>query len=159
MSPESFIAGLRAEFQAFQAFSDLLESEQAALVQGDIEALVGIAQRKAEQVSALAQLAEARNRYLRASTGMTDQLGIAAWQEKFDPQKRSGAVRVWEDLLDLARSAKRLNEQNGALINLNLQHNQQALAVLRGAANQTLDLYGPDGQTYSPGLGRPLGKA
>lgn len=159
MSPESFVTGLRAEFQAFQTFFSLLQSEQAALSQGDIEGLVGIAQRKAEQVTSLSQMAEERNRALRASTGMTDQLGLDAWQAKHDPQNRSGAMRVWGELLDLARSAKRLNEQNGALINLNLQHNQQALAVLRGVSTQTANLYGPDGQTYSPGLGRPLGKA
>lgn len=159
MSPESFAAGLRAEFQAFQNFYSLLQSEHAALSQGDIEGLIDIAQRKAGQVSILSQMAEERNRTLRISTGMTDQLGMDAWQEKYDPHKRSGALQVWGELLDLARSAKRLNEQNGVLINLNLQHNQQALAVLRGATTQTANLYGPDGQTYSPGLGRPLGKA
>lgn len=158
-SPESFVVGLRAEFEAFRIFHQLLESEQAALTGGDIDALVGIAQRKATQVSLLGQMAESRNRYLKNATGMTDQLGLDAWQEKYDPQGRSGVVRAWQGLLDLARSAKGLNEQNGALINLNLQHNQQALAVLRGAASQTTNLYGPDGHAYSPGLGRPLGKA
>ena len=92
-------------------------------------------------------------------TGMTDQLGLDAWQEKYDPQGRSDALHAWLALLDLARSAKRLNEQNGALINLNLQHNQQALAILHGAATQTTNLYGPDGHAYSSAPGRPLGKA
>jgi flagella synthesis protein FlgN len=158
-SQESFVAGLRAEFQAFRTFHELLESEQAALTGGDVNSLVGIAQRKATQVALLGQMAETRNRQLRAATGMTDQLGLDAWQEKYDPQGRSGALRVWQELLDLARSAKRLNEQNGALINLKLQHNQQALAVLRGAAAQTTNLYGPDGHAYSSAPGRPLGKA
>lgn len=158
-SPESFVVGLKAEFEAFRTFHQLLESEQAALSGGDIDAVVGIAQRKAAQVALLGQMAESRNRYLKSATGMTDQLGLDAWQAKYDSQGRSGAARAWQGLLDLARSAKALNEQNGALINLNLQHNQQALAVLRGAASQTTNLYGPDGHAYSPGLGRPLGKA
>lgn len=158
-SPEAFVAGLRAEFEAFRTFHELLESEQAALVGGDIDSLVSLAQRKASQVSLLGQMAESRNRYLRNTTGTTDQLGLDAWQKKYDPQGRSGMARVWHDLLALARSAKDLNQQNGALINLNLQHNQQALAILRGAATQTTNLYGPDGHAYSSGSGRPLGKA
>ncbi len=158
-SPESFVAGLKAEVEAFRIFRELLQSEQAALASDDVEALVGIAQRKAAQVTLLGQMAESRNRYLKNATGMTDQLGLDAWQEKHDPQGRSGVARAWQELLDMARSAKGLNEQNGGLINLHLQHNQQALAVLRGAATQTTNLYGPDGHAYSPGLGRPLGKA
>ena len=158
-SQESFVVGLRAELEAFRTFHELLASEQAALVNGDIDSLVGLAQRKAAQVSLLSQMAESRNRLLNTATGMTDQLGLDAWQEKFDPQGRSGAASTWHALLDMARSAKSLNEQNGTLINLNLQHNQQALAVLRGAATQTTNLYGPDGHAYAPTSGRPLGKA
>jgi flagella synthesis protein FlgN len=158
-SQEAFVLGLRAELDAFREFHQLLQTEQSVLAAGDVDALVGLAQRKSEQVTRLAQLAESRNRYLKAATGMTDQLGIDAWHAKFDPQGRVGADRAWQGLLDLARSAKQLNEQNGLLININLQHNQKALAVLRGAAVQTTQLYGPDGQSYSAAPGRPLGKA
>lgn len=158
-SQEAFVRSLRAELDAFRDFHQLLQTEQSVLAAGDVDALVGLAARKSEQVTRLTQLAESRNRYLKAATGMTDQLGIDAWQGKFDPQGRIGADRLWQSLLDLARSAKQLNEQNGLLINLKLQHNQQALAVLRGAAVQTTQLYGPDGQSYSAAPGRPLGKA
>lgn len=158
-SQESFVAGLRAEFEAFRTFHELLQSEQTALTGGDTDALVSLAERKAAQVTLLGRLATVRNAYLRTATGTTDQLGMDAWQEKHDPQGRTGAMRVWQQLLEVARGAKRLNDENGALINLNMQHNQQALAVLRGAANQTSHLYGPDGQAYSSAPGRPLGRA
>ena len=59
---------------------------------------------------------------------------------------------------DLVSEASALNEANGKLIALRLQHNQQALNVLMAAAN-TAATYGPDGQQQS-GLGsRILGKA
>jgi flagellar biosynthesis protein FlgN len=59
---------------------------------------------------------------------------------------------------DLVSEACALNEANGKLIALRLQHNQQALNVLMDAAN-TAATYGPDGQQQS-GLGsRMLGKA
>jgi len=158
-SHEAFVLGLRAELDTFREFHQLLQTEQSVLAAGDVDALMGLASRKSEQVTRLARLAQGRNHHLKAATGMSDQLGIDAWQAKFDPQGKSGAGRLWQELLDLARSARQLNEQNGALINLNLQHNQQALAVLRGAAAQTTQLYGPDGQSYSASPGRPLGKA
>lgn len=158
-SPDAFVRNLRAELDAFRDFHELLLTEQSVLAAGDADALVELSRRKSEQVTRLTQLTDARNRYLNSATGLTDQSGIDAWQAKFDPQRRIGTDRLWQSLLDLARSAKQLNEQNGLLINLKLQHNQQALAVLRGVAAQTTQLYGPDGQSYSAAHGRPLGKA
>lgn len=59
---------------------------------------------------------------------------------------------------DLVSEARALNEANGKLIGLHMQHNQQALAVLMAAADNAAT-YGPDGQQQS-GLGsRILGKA
>lgn len=59
---------------------------------------------------------------------------------------------------DLVGEASALNEANGKLIALRLQHNQQALNVLLAAAD-TAATYGPDGQQQA-GLGsRILGKA
>lgn len=60
---------------------------------------------------------------------------------------------------DLVSEACALNEANGKLIALRLQHNQQALNVLMAAAN-TAATYGPDGQQQQSGPGsRILGKA
>lgn len=68
------------------------------------------------------------------------------------PQEQTGELR------ELAAQARALNETNGKLIGLHLQHTQQALSVLLAAANQAAT-YGPDGQQQG-GLGsRSLGKA
>jgi flagella synthesis protein FlgN len=158
-SPEALVAGLRAELEAFRQFHQLLEDEQSALLCGDIDGLVRLAKLKADKVIVLTQLADARNRCLRSATGLPDQLGMDAWRASHDARDPLGIRRLWDELLGLARSAKQLNEQNGALINMKLQNNQQVLAVLRGAAVQTTGLYGPDGQAYSSSQGRPLGKA
>ncbi|MDP1652678.1 MAG: flagellar export chaperone FlgN [Rhodocyclaceae bacterium] len=61
-------------------------------------------------------------------------------------------------LRELAAEARALNEINGKLIALRLQHNQQALNILLAAADSATT-YGPDGQQQT-GLGsRILGKA
>lgn len=59
---------------------------------------------------------------------------------------------------DLAGEARALNEANGKLIALRLQHNQQALNVLLAAADSAAT-YGPDGQQQSGVGSRILGKA
>ncbi len=59
---------------------------------------------------------------------------------------------------DLVSEASALNEANGKLIALRLQHNQQALNVLMAAAD-TAATYGPDGQQQSAVGSRILGKA
>lgn len=59
---------------------------------------------------------------------------------------------------DLAEEARALNEANGKLIALRLQHNQQSLNVLL-AAESAATTYGPDGQQQSGLGGRILGKA
>ena len=61
-------------------------------------------------------------------------------------------------LRGLASEARSLNETNGKLIALRLQHNQQALNVLLSAAD-AVATYGPDGQQRSGVGSRILGSA
>lgn len=152
-------AALQAERAGYQALHALLQEEHTALLKGDAEGLMALAQRKAAQVAHLAQLAEARNEQLLNLTGQTNQAGIEAWCNRFDPQQRSGVHSLWYALLEAARAARALNEENGALIQVRQQHSQQALRVLRGAAQHLAQAYGPDGQPCSAPAGRPLGKA
>jgi flagellar biosynthesis/type III secretory pathway chaperone len=77
-----------------------------------------------------------------ASLGLTaNRDGVEAWA------KTTGvaAVDIWRSLLEVASEAHHTNRINGTLIQTNLQHNQQALAVLLAVASKS-NLYGPDGQ-------------
>ncbi len=158
----AFLLSLKREFEAFRQFHQILRAEHTALVSGDAEGLVALAQRKNERVIELTQLAEARNHYLTESVGSTNQLGMEAWLSTYDPADKYHAGMLWRELIDLARTTKELNESNGQLIHTHLAHNQQALNVLLGANAGTSSLYGADGQTYMAkpaGASRPLGKA
>lgn len=158
----AFLFGLKRELEAFRQFHQILGVEQAALVSGDAEQLMLLAQRKNERVVELTQLAEARNRYLTETAGSTNQIGMQAWLDSYDPADQHHAGRLWRALIDLAHTAKNLNQSNGQLIHTQLAHNQQALSVLLGANAGTSNLYGADGQAYTAkpvGGGRPLGKA
>jgi flagella synthesis protein FlgN len=150
---------LREERDGYRAFLDLLKEERAALEGRDPDALLAIAQRKSAEVMRLGRLGEARNQALRAHTGATDLAGIEAWCRKLDGATGRTVLTLWQELLDAARAARTLNEENGALITVRLKHNQQALAILRGAAPSLPPFYGPDGQPCGASSGRPLGKA
>jgi flagellar biosynthesis protein FlgN len=160
--PASLPLLIGRELDVFRAFHQILEIEQAALLEGDVERLLPLAPKKNDMVAELARLGETRNALLRSATGATNQLGMTAWLATFDPENRLGVGTQWQALLDLARRAKGLNETNGQVINSRLASNEQALEILMGANTTTSRLYGRDGQAYSsaPGSGsRPLGKA
>ena len=161
-SLNAFLSNLKRELEAFREFHQILATEQAALVNADADSLMVLAQRKNEQVLGLTQLADTRNRYLSATVGSTNQMGMEAWLDIYDPVDKHGASKLWRALIDLARTARELNQLNGQLIHTRLAHNQQALAVLLGANTTTSNLYGADGHSYSTApvaTGRPLGKA
>ncbi len=158
----AFLLSLKREFEAFRQFRQILSMEHEALLNGDADELLGLAQRKNERVIELTQLAEARNQFLTESVGSTNQIGMEIWLDSHDPADKNRARKLWQDLIDLARTAKDLNQSNGQLIHTRLAHNQEALNVLLGANAGTSNLYGADGQAYMAkptGSGRPLGKA
>lgn len=155
ISPAEFLTNLSRERDGFGHFLDILKSEQEALVNGEIDKLTKIAQHKSTKVLELAQLADARNRFLAENGLPADQPGVTSWLARSGAPEE--ATQVWDELIALARTARHINETNGAMIQLKLQHNQQALAVLMSAANQAT-LYGPDGQHLSGGSGRHLDK-
>lgn len=142
---------LAEESGALEGFVDLLRREQELLAEGDIETLSSLAVEKAAMAERLGRLSLQREDSV-AADGCKD---MNAWLARSENHSHETA---WQQLLDLARQAKTLNETNGSLIKLRLQHNQQALAVLLAASNLAVT-YGPDGQQYTAGNGRPLGSA
>ena len=159
---EAFISVLKRELLAFQQFHSLLQAEQDALISGHSDNLISLAQQKNEKVIELTQLAEQRNRFLTDRAGSTNQIGMEAWLDSFDPADKLGAGKLWRELIELARNAKTLNQHNGQLIHTRLASNQQALSILMSANTTTSNLYGKDGQAYATppaGSRRPLGKA
>jgi flagella synthesis protein FlgN len=153
----AFEGSLRAELAALHAFCDTLEAEQDALVRADVEALLELSGLKTEQVERLSALAGVRAAFLEAQDLTPDRRGMAQWltRAQGDP---SGLARLWQQLLEVAAQAQALNQRNGGLIGLRLQHNHAALATLQAAARRHA-LYRPDGQTDLAGTSRDLGRA
>ena len=147
---------LQQEQAALDQFIELLQQEQAALVAADVDKLQSLSELKQQLSDHLNILAQQRVAQQERAGYSNDAAGTRAWLAT----QGSSVVEAWNKLLAAAQTARDLNQTNGQLIQTHMQHNQQALAVLLGAANR-LDVYGADGQPRSgPGGGqRIIGKA
>ena len=61
-----------------------------------------------------------------------DVKGIFAFLKKYDAEKSSKILPLWEKLLTKAKECQRLNTINGATLTLRNQATQQAMSILRG---------------------------
>lgn len=146
---DTFASTLSQEVAAVTQFAALLESEQADLSAGRVDALEDIVAAKALLVQQLNQFAEQRNRLIQSQGYTADREGIDAWLAAHG----TPALRhTWEQLQHQAQRAKQLNGQNGQLIALRMQSTSGALQVLL-QRNQApaADVYGPDGQRLGGG--------
>lgn len=144
------------ELAALRGFVAILQQEQQALVAGDLDRLMPLVIEKTDLAARLGQFAEQRTQMLTAASLPPDRAGMEMWLARLAPVDTAHAA--WKSLLALTSEAQALNESNGKLIAMRMQHNQQALNVLLAAADQAT-LYGPDGQTKPTGGGRLFGSA
>ncbi|MEO8991464.1 MAG: flagellar protein FlgN [Nitrosospira sp.] len=149
------VARIGLERDATQNFIDILRHEQAALQQPDASLLLSIANEKAYQAQQLAQLADARNYWLRELGYTQDHIGMERGLRDFP-----AAADAWEELLQLAETASQLNKINGILVGQRLRYTQQAISVLQASTHgePNTRLYCSDGQPQALFGGRQLGE-
>jgi flagellar biosynthesis/type III secretory pathway chaperone len=145
---------LQAELAGYRALLDVLHREQDALRRADADALPALAAAKQREVQALANLATARSEVL-AAAGLCA-TRVAAEAVLVEGGADPAAVRAaWAELEALVAEARRVNAQNGVLIDVQQSYFGRALAALSGAVGQDA-VYGADGR-HRFGLGsRPL---
>lgn len=153
LNPETtaLLQTIAKEAEAVQQFVDLLKLEQEELSHGKVDNLPSLAEKKNLLALHLNDLSSKRNTSLAAQGFSADRSGIEAWC-KSQPTN-DNASKIWFRILSLAEEARELNRLNGVLIGMHMQHNAKALEVLL-RNRSPLNLYGPDGQTQSPGNGR-----
>jgi flagellar biosynthesis protein FlgN len=153
-----FVKGLRAERETFHALCEILQSEQACLVNSDIDGLLQLTSVKSEKVDALVTLAQRRVDHLEAAGLSSGQDGMADWLAACSEVQRAELTQLWQELVRFAADARSLNDINGKLITTRLSHNQEAQAALHLSA-RAQNIYGPDGQASVVPGHRQLGRA
>jgi flagellar biosynthesis protein FlgN len=144
----AFLQTITAEVEAVQQFVDLLKLEQGTLSKGKTDDLPAFAEQKSKLALHLNSLATQRNTSLAAQGFVSDRIGVESWCAKYPGQKT--AKMAWTKILSLAGEARELNRLNGELIQMRMHYNAKALEALQGGRN-SLDLYGPDGQSTTAG--------
>jgi flagella synthesis protein FlgN len=136
-------------------FIAVLQREQELLKKGDTDALLPLIETKTQLADRLATLARAREEHLVRQGFTNGRAGMEDWLQR---NGNTAQRQSWQTLLEQAREARDLNEINGRLIGLHMQHNQQAFTALMNATNRAMT-YGPDGQQQTGLGGRILGTA
>ncbi len=143
---DALLDSLDAEREATARFVDLLRREQQALTNGAADELEAITPAKARMADDLAQHVRNRRAHLVSLGHTPDVHGMRAWIAMHPDPGR--AASAWESLRALVGQARALNETNGVLIQMRLQHCERSLAALNEACGRTT-LYGPHGRTIT----------
>lgn len=139
---------ISSEEKTLLEFVELLAIEQTALGNGKTDELPALSERKSNFAVQLNDLAAQRNRLLAALGFSADRTGMEQWCARHS--ELTDSKQTWARVLSLASEARELNRLNGELIQMRMQYNTQALEALRGTRN-SLQLYGPDGQSTATG--------
>ena len=134
---------LDEEHKAMISLNQILEQEQAHLIQADINGLDSLIEEKNRIVARMTELASARHQLLAAAGYAASDTGMQSWLDR-----KGCHSDHWDALLSLAKSAREINRTNGLLINKHMTRNQQALDVLQGTAPSS-NFYGPNGRATS----------
>lgn len=138
---------LLKEAKELRSFIDILKKEELALVQGKIDEIDFYASDKLRSIEILIQLNDQREEYFKAQGLTLDKSCINNWLRKQQNSDQTNMIEIWSELLDLAKTAQRINQSNGLIISTRHQLHQRALAALHSAAGN-VSCYGPKGQAY-----------
>jgi len=137
----ALLDALQDELVAVEDFTQVLEQEEAALIDGNLMAILpAIVERKTELTEKLTSYGKQREAALAdlgfpaSRDGMTAAIGADG-----------SLAETWKRLLTQAERARARNVTNGLLIKTRMDYNHQALIALRLAAGAPA-IYGPDGR-------------
>ncbi|MFZ6644205.1 flagella synthesis protein FlgN [Undibacterium sp. TJN25] len=136
---------LEEEVKAMASLAELLEKEQAALVDGKVEDLSKVTVNKVRVITDISELEKIRARQLMTLGFKADKEGMQAWLKQVPAESDTG--RCWTKLLEITSKANENNRTNGILINKHMNYTQSALKILQQNDPVAGSLYGPSGHT------------
>ena len=134
---------LEREIEQVSRFLVFLDQEQDVLKSAQPESLPPIHAEKAATVALLNELETRRIQLIGGTRELSDRARMEAWLKSHPAETKS--ARLWERLIELARSTKEKNDLNAILIKMHLERTTQALNILTRHAQENT-LYGSDGQ-------------
>jgi flagellar biosynthesis protein FlgN len=122
-----------------------MQSEQAALVVSDIDAIETLIDSRLVLLQQLSVAAKQRYDALAAHGYEPNENGMSKWLKV---QAKPVLNKAWQTFQKSLIQAKEMNRLNGILISKHFNRNQQVLSQLQ-SNNQNADIYGKNGQSKS----------
>ncbi len=141
-----------------QRLLDLLSKEAENLKNhSSPSTLSKIAELKKQTVSQLEQFSKQMSQVLATEKLELSPEGIKTYFDKAESVQINtrNSSHDWNQIIDLSKQCKLLNEKNGASINLLAQHTQRTLQVIKGKSTLATT-YGPDGSTHNERLSQAI---
>ena len=138
---DALLATVIDEYATVEAFASLLAYEEKALAAvSPLDTLPAIIEKKTELTEQLTSLEKVRDAQLR-------ELGLPPGSKGMQIAVAGDArlAEQWKLLQAVVERARRANTNNGLMIRVRMNYNQNALAILRGASEKAA-VYGPDGR-------------
>ncbi|WP_305906577.1 flagellar protein FlgN [Methylomarinum sp. Ch1-1] len=146
--------GLTLSHKLFELLSQESQNLQS---RSALQSLPILANSKKETVAQLEQFSNQLSQVM-----ATEQLTLspADIQKYFQIAHSAGlpvadGVKHWRQITEMGKKCQRLNEQNGASIDLLMRHNHRSLQILTGKS-QLPATYGPDGSTRTERFSQSL---
>jgi flagellar biosynthesis/type III secretory pathway chaperone len=134
---------LNDEFKLMHDLKQLLELEQAILIENEADKLATTLQEKNKLIAEINQLEKQRTHHLNQLGHSNDAEGMQTFLAQ---QNATNLPQTWQELMGVSSQAQELNRNNGMLISRQLNRNQQALSILQKNDPHS-STYGADGQT------------
>lgn len=139
-----FASCLNIEKKLFEELVGILKQEESALTQSSFNKLDDFVSKKASLLEQLSQLDFNRNQHFKNNGVALEKKSINQWLE-INRSNNNEMQNLWNELLVLADTARKLNHTNGLIISKYIQHNQRTFVALQ-CASGNVSLYGPSGQ-------------
>jgi flagella synthesis protein FlgN len=146
---------LQSEINQSAQLAQLLRQEREALRAADAELIQHISQEKQPYIVQLEQLGRQREQLLKAAGFPGGKSGLEAFIANHEPDESGMIEQLLQKLRTIAKVCRDFNQINGGIVNVNRQHMNRALSILRGRDPDT-SAYGPGGQFTNQIVRQPL---
>lgn len=145
MAPDlnSLIQLLKADHQLLTQLESLLQQEQTALENRELDTLQELTSQKNQLLHSYAEQAGKRRQWME-KTGLPAERFLALLS-----QKAPAVYGIYQRTEAKLKRVHHLNEVNGRILMRTQQVNQRLMDILRGKAADTPNLYGKSGQKTS----------
>ncbi len=161
MSPHSmdgFLQLIRNGIRSAHELLTLLQQENSALRDDDLDTFLALAQQKKEKIAALETIDQQRATMLQAAGLTDDEQGTATFLSQ-GSERCIALPQQWGEFLNALKACQQQNETNGRMIYARQHQLQQALNILRGQFGEEELSYDQQGKPTKATGTTPIAKA